>query len=65
MDINTYRDYPTEPCVKGLSRSLSIRERLENQKQDLEANLKRVNDAIQALDSAPETARVLELISKV
>ena len=65
MDIQSYRDYPAEKSVCGVSRQLSIRERLENNKQDLEANLKRVNDALEALDAAPETAKVLELLSKV
>ena len=65
MEIQTYN---TDPCceiaTKGL-RNPSIRERLEDRKASLQADLKRVNDAIAALDAAPETAKVLELISKV
>lgn len=65
MEIQTYN---TDPCCeiapKGL-RNPSIRERLEDRKASLQADLKRVNDAIAALDAAPETAKVLELISKV
>lgn len=64
MELRTYNE---ASCMetKGLRGPLSIRERLENQKADLENQLKRVNDAIAAMDSAPETARVIELISKV
>jgi len=35
------------------------------QKNELEDRLKRVNDALIALNNNPETANVLELISKV
>ena len=66
MDINTYPTSCCEVSLKGLSQhNPSIRERLNYQKDDLEARLQRVNEAIAALDAAPETARVLELISKV
>jgi len=67
MNISTYSKspYPTGCDVKGLNRQPSIREHLEDQKSSLSAQLSRVNEAIAALDAAPETARVLELISKV
>jgi len=65
MNIQTY---PGEvgccESPKGV-RNPSIRERLEDQKSALSAQLQRVNEAIAALEAAPETARVLELISKV
>jgi vacuolar-type H+-ATPase subunit E/Vma4 len=64
MNIQAYSD----PCceAKGVGiRNPSIRERLEDSKQSLESQLKRVNDAITALEANPETAKVLELISKV
>lgn len=65
MNLNTYGSDPCcEVSPKGI-RNPSIRERLEDQKSSLTAQLSRVNEAIAALDAAPETARVLELISKV
>lgn len=64
MNLNTYGSDPCEIAPKGI-RNPSIRERLEDQKSSLTAQLSRVNEAIAALDAAPETARVLELISKV
>lgn len=57
--------YPVDCGSISLCRNPSIRERLEDQKSSLTAQLSRVNEAIAALDAAPETARVLELISKV
>ena len=65
MNIQSYNE--CAPCTletKGV-RNPSIRERLEDQKSSLTSQLNRVNEAIAALDAAPETARVLELISKV
>lgn len=62
MELAQYRG---ESCAPTSCRQLSIRERLESNKADLESNLKRVTDALEALDANPETAKVLELISKV
>lgn len=62
MNLQTYDECPKSI---GHCRQPSIRERLDEQKQGLEAQLARVNEAIAALEAAPETARVLELISKV
>ncbi len=65
MNIQSYSE--CAPCItesKGI-RNPSIRERLEDQKSSLTSQLNRVNEAIAALDAAPVTARVLELISKV
>lgn len=62
MNLQTYEDVP---CKQNICRNPSIRERLDDQKTSLEAQLARVNEAIAALEAAPETARVLELISKV
>ncbi len=63
MDLNYY-DSP-KPCTIGECRRPSLQERLENQKADLEANLVRVNAALDALKANPEVTKVLELISKV
>jgi chaperonin cofactor prefoldin len=63
MELARYQDSVGESLK--MCRQPSIRERLDERKSALEADLKRVNDAIAALESAPETARVLELISKV
>ena len=65
MELTTYNECKTcSPCG-SISRSPSIRERLQMQKNELEDRLKRVNDALIALNNNPETANVLELISKV
>ena len=65
MDLKPYNEsYPSPSMVKDC-RQPTIRERLDDQKSHLESQLKRVNEAIDALNANPETARVLELISKV
>lgn len=64
MDLNYY-DSPKSVCQTGECRRPSLQERLENQKADLEANLVRVNAALDALKANPEVTKVLELISKV
>ena len=46
-------------------RSPSLMERLEDQKQDLEGRLARLNEALDALKSNPEVAKVIDLVSKV
>ena len=65
MNIQSYNEACPPSLCGSSSRQLTIRERLDQQKIGLEDQLKRVNEAIAALDAAPETARVLELISKV
>ena len=64
MDLNYY-DSPKAVCQTGECRRPSLQERLENQKAELEANLVRVNAALDALKANPEVTKVLELISKV
>lgn len=48
----------------GLSR-LSLIERLSNRKDELEADLDRVNEAITAIRANPDIQHVLDCISKV
>jgi len=65
MDLNYY-DSP-KPCAEVCTDSgrPSVKARLERQKVELETQLKRVNEALDALNANPEVARVLELVSKV
>lgn len=65
MDLAYIGDAQCESPKTLIARPVTIRERLQNRKDNLEVQLKNVNEAIQALDAAPETARVLDLISKV
>lgn len=44
---------------------MSLLDRLEVQKRELEGRLNRVNSAIEALNAHPEVMKVLELVSKV
>lgn len=48
-----------QPC-----RAPTVRERLEQQKQEMTRQLEKVNAAIDALDSNPGVAEVLELLGK-
>lgn len=63
MNLN----YPIEcsPKSTGEYRNPSLKERLENQKQDLTNHLSRVDAALTALEEHPEVMKVLELVSKV
>lgn len=57
--------YDSPKSLVGECRNPSMKERLEGQKQDLEARLVRINAALAALNEHPEVMKVLELVSKV
>lgn len=65
MNLQYYDDSPKCATVGSDCRNPSIKERLESQKQSLTAQLKRVNDALEALNANLEVLKVLELLSKV
>ena len=54
---------PYNPLVEGKTlRQASITESLEYKKKHLEDNLKRVNDALEALKKNPEIERIMNLV---
>ncbi len=68
MDINSMGNAMSECAPKPMRTSIgpaSLKERLEEQKIDLEARLLRINAALEAMNSHPEVMQVLELVSKV
>ena len=60
-------DYPIECEAKAQTpecRKPDLRDGLVNRKNRLEEQLKTINDAIAALNSNPEVAKVLELVGR-
>ena len=51
--------------LAGMDVRLSVTEKLRAQKQALEEQLSRVNDAIELLEKHPETQAVLDALSKL
>lgn len=49
-------------CVPS---KVSVTERLEGQKKELEARLERINKALEALKKNPEVAEVVNTISRI
>lgn len=64
MELTSYNDCKPDSSLVS-SRNLSMMERLQLQKSEVEARLERINVAITALKANPETLHVLECISKV
>jgi ABC-type phosphate transport system auxiliary subunit len=58
--------YPTAVTESSgsLGERATIKQRLTRQKSELEARLKQVNDAIDAMNSQPEVAELLELVMR-
>jgi uncharacterized membrane protein YfbV (UPF0208 family) len=57
-----YADSP--PQSGGLGERATIKQRLTRQKTELESRLKQVNDALDAMNSQPEVAELLELVMR-
>ena len=55
------RDYGEDIAT----RRMNTREHLEARKEQLEEQLKNINNAIEALDQNPNVEKVLDLLSKV
>jgi hypothetical protein len=67
---NRMNDYYPEQINKAmaagqLARPMTLRERLDFNKKELEERLKDVNEAIDALDSHPDILKALEAVQKV
>lgn len=60
--MNVYPDACEEKTLE--CRKPDLRDGLVNRKNRLEEQLKTINDAIAALDSNPEVAKVLELVGR-
>jgi hypothetical protein len=53
-----------EQMMPGAPRKMTTRDRLEQSKRHLEAELSNVNAALKALDDHPDIDKVLELVSR-
>lgn len=64
---NTQKAEMSISDARGLAKQYqppTVRERLENQKRNLEAELATINEAIAALDQNPEVERVLTILGR-
>lgn len=60
--MNAVDSYPSEKCCEV--RQVNITENLELTKARLEANLAKVNAALEGLKANPEVERVLNLVAQ-
>ena len=54
-----------EVMALGGARSLSVSERLQSEKQHLEARLAAINEAIELLEATPEVLKAIDCLSKL
>lgn len=63
--MNNAKQAMEQVYIGGLtSHNFTVRERLQNQKQQLEGALARTNAAIEALDRNPEVEKVMTLVQQ-